>query len=122
MSASVDIQPFLRGLQQAGEKQLAAASAALLEFAAHVAGDSAQLSPVDTGFLQNSATWGDVVVAGDAIYVEVGHNASYAAAVHERLDVHHDIGQAKYLETALRNNAPKLGPFVAAKVKGAAGG
>lgn len=122
MSASVEIQPFLRGLAAAGEKQMAAVRRSLEEFAAHVAGESAQLAPVDTGFLQNSATWGKAVTQGPTIYVEVGHNASYAAAVHERLDAHHPIGQAKYLETALRRNAPKLAPFVARQVKEAGNG
>lgn len=117
MSASVDIQGFLSGLARAGERQLAAAGRAMEEFAAHVAGDSAELAPIDTGFLKASATWTPLQHQGGFYFVEVGHNASYAAAVHERLDLHHPQGQAKFLETALRNNAPKLGEYVAKRVR-----
>ena len=45
---------------------------------------------------------------------EIGYNAEYAAAVHERLDMTHDYagsgnpnGQAKYLETALEDVGAK---------------
>lgn len=39
------------------------------------------------------------------------------AAVHERLDQHHEQGQAKFLETAMRTEAPKLVPYVTREMK-----
>lgn len=36
--------------------------------------------------------------------VVVGYSQNYAIYVHERLDVNHDVGKAKYLEDPLRNN------------------
>lgn len=38
------------------------------------------------------------------IVVVVGYSQSYAKEVHERTDVKHKVGQAKYLETAARSN------------------
>lgn len=40
--------------------------------------------------------------------VEIGFTAAYAAAVHENLESRHENGQAKYLETALRENKFKI--------------
>ena len=49
----------------------------------------------------------------------IGFNTNYAAAVHENLEAHHDVGEAKFLENAMRTEAPKVTQFVAAAVKGA---
>lgn len=45
--------------------------------------------------------------AGPLAY-EIGFNTEYAAAVHERLDLHHDQGQAKYFERAIRDDGPEI--------------
>lgn len=39
---------------------------------------------------------------GDDMEVEIGFGTKYALPVHERLEVHHDEGQAKYLSTAVQ--------------------
>lgn len=122
MSASVNIQDFLNGLRQGGEAQLAAAKQRLEQFAAHVIGDSQQRTPVATGFLQSSGTQLPLVDDGRNIFVPIGHNASYAAAVHERIEIHHEIGEAKFLTNAMSDNAPKMMEFVAAGMRGATNG
>lgn len=122
MSASVDISQLLEGLRRAEQAQLAAARQALGEFANHVIGDAQLLTPVDTGALQNSGVARDVTGDRDSMTAEIGFNTFYAAAVHERLELNHPVGQAKFLETAMRDNQPKLGPYVAAAMKAVAGG
>lgn len=62
-------------------------------------------TPVLTGFLQNS---GIVVEVGKPLAVEIGFNATYAAAVHERLELTHTQGQSKFLESALREDGPEI--------------
>lgn len=42
-------------------------------------------------------------LGGGTIEMLIGFNADYAAAVHERLDLHHDQGQAKFLEAAIQH-------------------
>jgi hypothetical protein len=61
---------------------------------------SQQRCPVDTGTLRNSA-----MVARDdgAKKVQVGYGgaaASYSIRQHEDMSLHHNVGQAKFLETA----------------------
>jgi hypothetical protein len=51
--------------------------------------------------------------------VTVGFTQNYAAAVHENLEAHHDVGQAKFLEQPARelNNNGELSRLVSAAVK-----
>lgn len=44
----------------------------------------------------------------DKLTVVIGYSQSYALEVHERTDVRHKVGQAKYLEEAARVNEPKI--------------
>ncbi len=118
---SLDLSGFLKGMDEGRKLQLAAAQRAVDVFAEHVIGDAQQLAPVDTGALQASGTTLPIESEGDSIVKEIGFNTDYAAAVHENMVAHHDIGQPKYLTTALDQNASKLGPFIAAKVKEATG-
>ena len=62
-----------------------------------------QLVPVDTGHLRDS---GYVRESNDS--VEVGFDADYALHVHERTDIFHQNGQAKFLETAVNELAPTI--------------
>lgn len=62
-------------------------------------------TPIATGFLQNS---GILVDEGKPLAVEIGFNATYAAAVHERLELTHSQGQAKFLEAAIREEGPEI--------------
>ena len=119
MSLSDDIRKFQDRLRQAKGQARKAAGRGLLKFANHVIGESQALTPVDTGALAASGTVGELEEAGERMSVTIGHNTTYAAAVHERLDVHHPQGQAKYLETAVRNNIPKAAEFIANEVRSA---
>lgn len=116
MSATADISKVISGLNAAKARKRAAAAKALGKFANHVIGDSQQLTPVDTGALQASGTVGDVEEKGEKLQVVIGHNTNYAAPVHERTQVPHEIGQAKFLATAVKNNAAKMGPYIAGEV------
>ena len=42
----------------------------------------------------------------------VGYSAEHAVVVHERLDVFHPIGQAKYLEQPLRTEEHKMADII----------
>lgn len=47
----------------------------------------------------------------------VGYSAPYAAAVHERLDVFHPIGQAKFLEQPLRTEQKVMADIVRSRLR-----
>jgi hypothetical protein len=114
MSASADIKRFMERMKQADRQTKAKALRRTDQFANHVLGDAQEITPVETGALQASGTAQPAVIeANGNIKAEIGFNTEYAAAVHERLDVHHEApGQAKYLATALKNNQPKFAAFV----------
>lgn len=68
---------------------------ALMELAFEVLKEAKKRTPVDTGFLRDSGT---VEVEGDKI--KVVFKAKYALPVHERTEVSHAVGEAKFLENA----------------------
>lgn len=49
--------------------------------------------------------------------VSVGYTAPHAVPVHERLDVHHSIGQAKYLEQPLRTEQKQMAAIVRSRLR-----
>lgn len=77
---------------------------------------SQMLVPVDTGALRNSA-YTRHVGRGFDITVWVGYTVEYAVYVHERLDVHHPIGQAKFLEEPMQTKQPQMAKLFAKLMK-----
>lgn len=69
--------------------------------------------PVDTGALKASGHSSDATITDSGIEVEVGYSQSYAGPVHERMNVRHEVGQAKYLEIPLILKSGELLPRVA---------
>jgi hypothetical protein len=124
---ATDLKKFIGGLKIAGDAQIAAARQALDEFGEHVLGDAQQLAPVGGGLyspndpapgtLKASGTTEPAVVSGNRIKKEIGFNTVYAAVQHERIEFNHDQGEAKYLENAIRANAPKMGPYLADRMR-----
>jgi hypothetical protein len=118
LSADCDITELLKGLGEARERAQAAALRALDIAGEQVIGDAQQLCPVLTGALQASGTAEEPAqVVGDGVQKIIGFKTAYAAAVHENLTAHHTVGQAKFLETAVRNDAGKVKEYLADEVR-----
>lgn len=78
--------------------------------------NSVELTPVDTGELRSRAFTSDVYEDQNGKTIVVGYEKEgqsfpvlgsgsqnlYSIYVHERTDLHHDVGQAKFLETAAK--------------------
>ncbi len=73
------------------------------------------LTPVDTGALRASAF--TEAESGSNPSVIVGYTEEYAIFVHENLEAHHDVGQAKFLEQPLQENIDKYVGHVRDKVQ-----
>lgn len=73
------------------------------------------LTPVDTGALRASAF--TEAESGSNPSVIVGYTEEYAIFVHENLEAHHPVGQAKFLEQPLKENADKYVKYVRDKVQ-----
>lgn len=77
-------------------------------------------TPVEFGNLRASGTVLRPERKGRDVVVPMvfgGVAAPYAIYVHENLDAHHDVGQAKFLESVLRESAPFIAARVAKRVK-----
>lgn len=117
---SFDVSQFLKGVSgEARRRALAAGEKAVEKYANHVVGKAQRLAPVDTGALKSSGTAEAPTTSGGAVTCLIGFNTDYAAAVHERLDLHHTQGQAKYLERAMQQEGPKLRNFVEKEMRDA---
>lgn len=109
-----DFKDFFAAAGAQGRAQLTSVlKAGVDELAEGTIQRAQRLCPIDTGFLAASAAVRPAEVRGDEVVCELGFNAAYAAAVHERLDLRHAIGQAKFLEAALSDTGAKMGPFMA---------
>jgi hypothetical protein len=129
VSFTMNLGPLLAGMGHARRQAEAAARKAVDDFGEVVLGNAQEICPIESGALQASATATRATIdsAGNADK-RIGFNTRYAAARHERPPTtdapprQNPRGQWKFLETAVREAAPKMGPFVAARVKAAGGG
>ena len=75
-------------------------------------GLSKRLTPVDIGALRASGYVTLPEFQGSRVVVELGYGGdisySYAVKQHERLDFHHEVGQAKYLFDAAAARSQSL--------------
>lgn len=107
----VDLRPFMKSIEGGSplrQRISERVTERLEESAAMILGNAQENCPVKTGHLQASANQQPAIVAYNGIRVDIGFNAEYAAAVHERLDLFHPQGQAKFLEHAVKDGTPKV--------------
>jgi hypothetical protein len=102
-----------------------AVSKGMAEFAGEIEAESVKLTPIDTGELRSrSYIHGPLYDSKNQQYtMVVGYEKdtpaenSYAVQVHEYVEVHHDVGQAKFLETAFETKQPEYLPFIKQIIK-----
>lgn len=122
-----DISFEIRGLGATADAiaTLVAADRKVIARALYVGGEKVvarakELVPVDQGILRGT---GHVALpglaTGDLVVQPTfgGPAAPYALVQHERMDFHHTVGQAKYLETAMHELAPAIVQEVATQVE-----
>lgn len=98
--AVTGLQRVLSNLDKEARKIEKLTMAGLMEAGLRVQAVAQQRTPVDTGNLKNSAYTRKQGELG----VTVGFSAAYAIFVHEDVEARHTTGQAKFLESALRDN------------------
>ena len=102
---------------------LAEAEEIMKESLAEVPRDTEALA--DSAFIEQQEN-GDVIFGYGKDNVQTNPKSGrltseYMMAVHERLDVHHDVGKAKFLEDPINRNKGKLEKSFAQKLKRAFG-
>lgn len=93
----------LRKLRELTEDYPDALGAALYQEALELHRDSVNRTPVDTGRLRQSAYAAPPSpnTSFDDMVAEVGYGTNYAIWVHERTELNHRVGEAKFLQNAL---------------------
>ena len=86
--------------------------AALGKILLNVERESIKRTPIDTGNLRRSAAGNATVYSANKKGAKgtVYYTANYAVYVHERTELRHTVGEAKYLQNAIVNVKRKL-PF-----------
>lgn len=120
MAAKVQTMQELQALlSKLGKGALEQAGRALYQEALVIQRESMKRTPVDTGALRASHETKQPDTTGGEVSVRIvvgGPAAPYALFVHERLDVHHPVGQAKFLESAVLEAARDLPSRLAARI------
>jgi hypothetical protein len=94
-------------------------SRALYEEALVIAKVSSDRTPVETGELKGSHQVQRPVVNALDIYVQIdvgGGSIDYALIVHEDLTAYHEVGQAKFLESAINEAKENFAERLAKRV------
>lgn len=94
------------------EKLLAGARAGIADAAADVLSRSNDLAPQESGQLVGS---GQVSVDGDD--AAITYDTPYAVIQHEKTELRHDDGQAKFLETALLGDTERTAQIITDRVQ-----
>lgn len=109
-----------KALRRLGDRAEFAMKRALTTEAEKVMAKAKRLTPVDTGALRASGHVQPPVVRPGTIEVTLGFggpSASYAVFVHERTELNHTVGQAKYLEQPVNEAARGLADRLAAELR-----
>lgn len=110
------IQAVLASL---GPRLLEEGGRALYAEAREIQKTSMRRTPVETGALRAShETTRPVLERGEvSVTIQVGGPAApYAVPVHERLDVHHPVGEAKFLERSVLDATAGMGERIASRI------
>jgi hypothetical protein len=102
---------LLNLLNNGGMKAASAAGRAIYEEATDIINEAVGLTPVDTGALRASAHVNSPSYSTGGVEVILGFggaSAPYALYVHENLEAHHPVGQAKFLETPVEQHIPGM--------------
>ena len=92
---------------------------ALSSFINDVEAESTARTPVDTGFLRDSAMGNSVVQQSgrNGASGSISYTAKYAVHVHEK-DMPHRVGEAKFLQNAIEAEAPKMVQKIGGRLRG----
>lgn len=95
---------LIRRLRALGDRILPAAASALHQEHERIMTEAKTRTPVETGALRNSGRVSSPEIRGSVVISEGGFGDSavkYAIHVHERLDLRHPVGQAKFYESVV---------------------
>jgi len=120
MAIKLEVGTVLGNMKKLDYKIPLVAAAALYQEALIEQKESMSRTPVDTGALRDSHQTSRPKWKGDNLEVTIkvgGPTASYAVAVHERTEVLHENGQAKFLESTIFDSSRSMLARIAKRMK-----
>ena len=100
---------FARFLRETPAVTAKDVEAALLQEAENAMGVSIRRTPVDTGNLRATGHVKPPERRGGTVTVLLAYGTDYAIYVHEILTSNHPVGRAKFLESAVKDQAKGMG-------------
>lgn len=122
MSIHRDIRQAVVRLQRTAGDKTEGLKRGISRLARATLANAQEMCPRDSGYLADSGSASDATASSRVIRSEVAFNANYALAVHEGLNkqfntAQNPLAQAKYLETAVNQIAPKAESVLAQEVE-----
>lgn len=117
---TLDASKVTAALGQLANRVAPSGARALFQEAQIEKTESMKRTPFEFGALRASHTVSQPVNRGDTIEVVIsvgGVSAPYAVFVHENLEAFHSHGQAKFLESTVRESAPYMAARIAARMQ-----
>lgn len=115
---------IIASLSVAADKMTDRCADALRKAGGKLETESIKRTPVDTGELRSRAFNEGPLKDGDTYVQVVGyekhidnHENRYAVPVHEETSVHHRVGEAKFLENAVKAFESEFAAYIASIVK-----
>lgn len=102
-----------QALKKADKRYKDALGAAVYQKGLAILADAVKLTPVDTGRLRAS----HYATPPEAGVVEIGFGADYALPVHERTEVRHTTGEAKFLQKAVDKHRSGYADWIARQTR-----
>ena len=127
------IDRMLNRIEKRGRELEPHVAGALHELAEETMTEAKRLTPVDEGVLRASGHVRPPVTEGETVTVTMGfggpagsgegqtRDVGYAVYVHEDLNAHHTVGQAKFLEVPINRVRSAFGRLVAEKIRARGG-
>ena len=115
------IKEVKKNLREYPHKTLKALGKATYEESQIILGESKKQCPVDTGTLRSTGHVTEPKYTKSSVEVQIGYGgaaAPYAIYVHERLDLRHKVGKAKFLEDPMKEALPKLPGSISERMRG----
>ncbi len=109
-------EALIRRLKAAGSQGVEAAATGLYQAGEQIRGNAMERAPVDFGVLKGSAYVTLPELKGGDAEVIVGFGGpakDYAIVQHEDLTYRHPVGEAKFLEKAVDEEAPNIPGIIA---------
>ena len=114
------IPELRKALQDASPLAIKALAAGMFEEQSVVISKAQEKTPVDTGTLRGSGTVLAPDIDGTRVTVTAGFGdaaSKYAVFVHEKMGVHHNVGQSKFLEAAFLERAQFMPAVLAGRIQ-----